>query len=149
MEYKLKKSYTYYPQGGESKEVLTIVFDEDKFNNAKVQRELAVPMNKIAIKMFANINSSATDDVRVAQDKEKTTEDEILEYKATGFNLFSLLEENQAERLLELMLKTGCLYYSQAFDLAKNNKFVDNIDITDIYVILGYYFLNFTVKQLV
>jgi predicted membrane-bound dolichyl-phosphate-mannose-protein mannosyltransferase len=149
MEYKLKNHYKLYPKNGESKEVCTIVFDDERFNNAQVQRELAVFMNKMALKMFANINASTTNDVTAIQNKEKTIEDEILEYKATGFNLFSFLEENQAERILHSMLRTGCLYCETAVDLARSDEFVDKIDIVDIYVILGYYFLNFTVKQLV
>jgi len=150
MEYKLKNSFKYYAKDGNNEdEAITIVFNEEKFNIAKVQRALAIFMNDIALKMLSNINTSKNNDDVIKAVKTKSLQEEITEYKAIGFSLFSFLDIEKCELILKLMLKNGCLYYKEDSDLATNDKFIDTIDIIDIYVILGYYFINFTAKQLV
>ena len=150
MEYKLKNSFKYYGKDGNNEdEAITIVFNEEKFNIAKVQRALAIFMNDIALKMLSNINTSKNNDDVIKAVKTKSLQEEITEYKAIGFNLFSFLDIEKCELILKLMLKNGCLYYKEEQDLATNDKFIDTLDIVDIYVILGYYFINFTAKQLV
>jgi len=151
MEYKLKNSFKYYAKDGNNEDkAITIIFNDEKFNIAKVQRALAIFMNDIALKMFSNMNTSKNNDVVAnEEEKAKSLQEKITEYKAIGFNLFSFLDIEKCELILKLMLKNGCLYYKEDNDLASNDKFIDTLDIVDIYVILGYYFINFTAKQLV
>lgn len=149
MEFKLKNSFKCYPKDDNSKEVQSITLDDKKFNIARVQRDLAIHMNAIALKMFSSINSTNTNTDEKIEVKEKTYEESLAEYKAIGFNLFSFLEDNKLELILKTMIDNGCIYHEKDNDLSKNDKFIDSLDIVDIYTILGYYFINFTAKQLV
>ena len=154
MEYKLVNEFKYYPKNAESIDnACTIIFDDKKFNIAKVQRSLAIIMNPISLKMLKSINENSSKNQTVVEpvepvEQEKTFEQKIAEYKAVGFNLFCFLEPNQDETILKIMTESGCLYHLEPQDLNRNSKFLDSLDITDIYVIIGYYFINFTGKQL-
>jgi hypothetical protein len=158
MEYKLVNAFKYYPIDGEAIDnACTIVFDDEKFNVAKVQRSLATIINGISLKMFKAMGTSEDkkdnqSDTKIDRkeelESERTLEEKITEYKGIGFNLFSFLEPQKNENILKIMIENGCLYYREPNDLRRNDKFLDSLDIKDIYVILGYYFINFTAKQL-
>lgn len=158
MEYKLVNAFKYYPKDGEAIDnACTIVFDDEKFNIAKVQRSLATIINGISLKMFKAMGtpedkkdnqSDIKADKKEKFETEKTLEEKIAEYKGIGFNLFSFLESQKNETILKIMVENGCLYHREPNDLHRNDKFLDSLDIKDIYVILGYYFINFTAKQL-
>ena len=147
MEFKTQKEFSYYNNGDIAK-VNTLAFDEEKLSIAKTQRELAIYFNALALKMIGDIKTDGKakpDD----DNKVKTNEEKLIEYRLIGFNLFSYLEESKLNIVLKILLKTGSLYHQNENDLIKNDKIIDELDIIDIYIILGYYFLNFTAKQLI
>ena len=75
-------------------------------------------------------------------------DDKLKTYKAVGLALYSYVAEEDI-KVIKVMAKYGLIYYKADEDLKDNDEFLNELDIQDIYIILGYYLINFTMKQLV
>jgi hypothetical protein len=147
MEFKLTKEIPFYEKGNLTN-INTLIIDDEKLDSAKLQRQLATIFNGASLKLLKSLNTDDTKNNDNVANKEEVSYDDAT-YRATGFNLYPLLNENEDIKILKLLFNNGCLYFKEHDDLKDNDKAIDTIDIKDIYLLLGYYFLNFTTKQLV
>lgn len=149
MEFKLGKSISYYENGALQK-ANTLAFNDVKGDIAKCQRELARYFNKYAMSYIHSINkdNSTTENVNQEIKKDETLEEKLKTYKAVGLALYSYVAEEDI-KVIKVMAKYGLIYHKIDEDLKDNDEFLNELDIQDIYIILGYYLINFTMKQLV
>lgn len=144
MELKLKKDIVYFYKGHD--EVFkTLTFDTEKCDVAKVQRDLAFYFNRIATNMVKDLKNTIENNVNQdsVEEKEPTQKD----YMVNGLNLYAYLDQDMDLKIIKIMFNHGVIFYQNEKDLANNDGVLEKLDIIDIYTILGYYFINFTLKQ--